>query len=206
MARSRPGVALAVCAALLMAHGGASARNVEFARLYGDLSLTPPHGNSMIVCYGFGCRRRLEIGFSGKDQAALRSILSAGRRSPKDERAAVARAVGWFDRRVGPVIGTSQRVARADFRQGDDEHNFDCWDTSTNTTSLLLLLSDWDLIRHHSVGIPRYRGNLLVGQTPHNTAVLVERKSGQAWSIDMWTTNYGQPAEVMPIEQWLEEN
>jgi len=38
------------------------------------------------------------------------------------------------------VIGTNKRVAKADFRYFDDKHNFDCWDTTRNTTSLLLVL------------------------------------------------------------------
>jgi hypothetical protein len=206
MVRRRPAVMMAACTMLLAVCGSAGGVEAQFDHLYSRLSLTPPGGGSMIVCHGFGCRLRNAIEFSASDRAALRSMLAAGRGSPPSERTAVAKAVGWFDRRVGPVIGTSRRVARADFRNLDDDHNFDCTDTSTNTTSLLLLLSDWKLLRHHRVGVPRYRGNLLVGQTPHNTAVLVELKGGRAWSIDMWTTRYGRPAEVMPIEQWLEEN
>ena len=43
---------------------------------------------------------------------------------------------------MGSMIGTDRRVARADFRTGDDKHNFDCWDTTRNGTSLLLVLQD----------------------------------------------------------------
>ena len=85
------------------------------------------------------------------------------------------KAVVWFDRRMGPVIGTNKRVAKADFRYFDDKHNYDCWDTTRNTTSLLLVLQEWGLLKYHTVGDPHYRGNALVLQTPHNTAVLVER-------------------------------
>ena len=31
------------------------------------------------------------------------------------------------DRRMGPLIGTDKRVAKADFRYFDDRHNYDCW-------------------------------------------------------------------------------
>ena len=81
----------------------------------------------------------------------------------------------WFDRRMGPIIGTNKRVAKADFRYFDDKHNYDCWDTTRNTTSLLLVLQEWGLLKFHVVGDPHYRGNTLVLQTPHNTAVLVDR-------------------------------
>ena len=33
----------------------------------------------------------------------------------------------WFDRRMGPILGTDERVAKADFRARDDAHNYDCW-------------------------------------------------------------------------------
>jgi hypothetical protein len=42
------------------------------------------------------------------------------------ERAAVRKAMIWFDRRMGPVIGTNKRVAKADIRALDDKHKFDC--------------------------------------------------------------------------------
>ena len=74
----------------------------------------------MLVCYGFGCRRRLMLDFTDTDRKRLTEILASGRASPEAERKAVQQAVVWFDRRVGPIIGTSKRVARADFRNFAD--------------------------------------------------------------------------------------
>ena len=73
--------------------------------------------------------------------------MAAGRASAAAERAAVQKAVVWFDRRMGPILGTSKRVAKADFRYFDDKHNYDCWDTTRNTTSLLLVLREWGLLQ-----------------------------------------------------------
>ena len=39
-------------------------------------------------------------------------------------------------------------------------HNFDCFDTTRNAASLLLVLREWGLLRHHTVADPRFRGNL----------------------------------------------
>jgi hypothetical protein len=96
-------------------------------------------------------------------------------------------------------------VALADFRAGDDSHNFDCWDTTRNTVSLLLVLQEWKLLRHHKVGIPKYRGNIWVGQTPHNTATVIENQSKVAWVVDMWPTGYARPPDVMTLERWMTE-
>ncbi|KIZ40900.1 MULTISPECIES: hypothetical protein [Rhodopseudomonas] len=173
------------------------------AALYSSVSIYPPSGNAMTVCYGFVCRRRFALQFSGGDRAALKRLLATGRASAAAERAAVQKAVVWLDRRLGPVLGTDKRIARADFRYFDDKHNFDCWDTTRNTTSLLLLLHGWGLLKYHTVGDPHYRGNVIVLQTPHNTAVLVERASGKQYVVDMWPRGYAQLPDVMPVEQWV---
>ncbi len=174
--------------------------------LYSSVSIYPPSATSMTVCYGFVCRRREILEFTQADRKALTQIMTAGRASAAAERAAVQKAVIWFDRRMGPIIGTDKRVAKADFRYFDDKHNYDCWDTTRNTTSLLLVLQQWGFLKHHVVGDPRYRGNTLVLQTPHNTAVLVDRGTKVEWVVDMWPRGYLQPPDVMPVTQWVKED
>jgi hypothetical protein len=176
------------------------------AALYSTVSIYPPSAKSMTVCYGFVCRRREILDFTPGDRGALTQLLNAGKASAAAERAAVQKAVVWFDRRMGPVIGTNKRVAKADFRYFDDKHNYDCWDTTRNTTSLLLVLQEWGLFKYHTVGDPHYRGNALVLQTPHNTAVLVERATRIEWVVDMWPRGYLELPDVMPVEKWVKED
>ena len=195
---------LTVLAAPLPARAGELSASV--AALYSTVSIFPPSAKSMTVCYGFVCRRREILDFTPADRNALSQILAAGRASAAAERAAAQKAVIWFDRRMGPIIGTNKRVAKADFRYFDDKHNYDCWDTTRNTTSLLLVLQEWGLLKFHVVGDPRYRGNTLVLQTPHNTAVLVERATRVEWVVDMWPRGYLQPPDVMTVEQWVKED
>jgi hypothetical protein len=177
--------------------------SAQVAALYSTVSIFPPSAKAMTVCYGFVCRRREILDFTPADRNALTKILAAGGASAAAERAAVQKAVIWFDRRMGPVIGTNKRVAKADFRYFDDKHNYDCWDTTRNTTSLLLVLQAWGLLKYHVVGDPHYRGNALVLQTPHNTAVLVERATRTEWVVDMWPRGYLQPPDVMTVEKWV---
>src|SRR4026208_1496985 len=130
------------------------------ADLYTSVSIYPPSANSMTVCYGFVCRRREILDFTAADRSAITQIMAAagasvaagrgattqirpaGRAPAAAGRAAVQKVVVWFDRRMGPILGTSKRVAKADFRYFDDKHNYDCWDTTRNTTSLLLQLRE----------------------------------------------------------------
>ena len=193
---------------LVLVAGPAPAGELSAAQaaLYSTVSIFPPSAKSMTVCYGFVCRRREMLDFTPADRNALSQILAAGHASAAAERAAVQKAVIWFDRRMGPVIGTDKRVARADIRALDASHNFDCWDTTRNTTSLLLVLQQWGLFRYHVVGDPHYRGNALALQLPHNTAVLVERATKVEWVVDMWPRGYAQPPDVMTLEKWVEED
>jgi hypothetical protein len=177
----------------------------EIIDMYAAVEELPPTATKMTVCYGFGCRHRMELVFTGKERATLTKILAGGRGSPAAERKAIQQAFVWFDHRVGREVGTSRRVANADFRAFDDAHNFDCWDTTRNGTSLLLVLQAWGALRHHTVDNPRYRGNILIGQLPHNTAVILERKTGTKWVVDMWPTAYGQVPDVMPLAKWFEK-
>jgi len=199
-------LALLFAAAIGIIPAAAMQLSEGVAQLYSSVSINPPSASRITVCYGFVCRRRYELDFTEADYKRLTEILNVGRASPEAERKAVQQAMVWFDRRLGPVIGTDKRIAYADFRYFDDKHNFDCYDTTRNTTSLLLVLQEWGLLKHHTVSDPRFRGNFLVLQTPHNTAVLTDRNSGQKWVVDMWTKAYGQLPDVMTVEQWLSEN
>jgi hypothetical protein len=188
--------------------GPAAATELTAAQeaLYTTVSIFPPSAASMTVCYGFVCRRREILDFTPADRAALSKILRTGLSSSAAERSAVQKAVIWFDRRMGPIIGTDKRVANADIRALDDKHNFDCWDTTRNTTSLLLVLQEWGLLKHHIVGDPHYRGNALTLQLPHNTAVLIDRATRTEWVVDMWTRAYSEPPDVKPLMEWMKEN
>jgi len=207
-ARGRLAGLLGACLAALTVTGAGAAAELSPAvqALYTTVSIYPPSASSMTVCYGFVCRRREILDFTAGDRRALTQIMAAGRASAVAERAAVQKAVIWFDRRMGPILGTDKRVAKADFRYFDDKHNYDCWDTTRNTTSLLLVLQEWNLLKHHVVGDPHYRGNPLVLQTPHNTAVLVDRGTKVEWVVDMWPRGYLQPPDVMPVTQWVKED
>ena len=169
---------------------------------YGDFSLSAPTPSSVIVCHGFGCKYRTEVGFTNMDHAKLAQIMVGGRASPAAERHAVAAAGAWFDKRIGPAAGTQRHVARAGAKYMYDAAQFDCIDTSRNTTSLLLVLEQLKLLRHHRVDSPESRGLLIDGRPLHNTAVLTEKVSGEQWAVDSWTRGYGQAPEIMPLAQW----
>ena len=172
------------------------------AATYGELSVSPPTLSSISVCHGFGCKYRAELGLSAADHATLAKMLAAGRASAAAERKAIGNAGAWFDRRIGPVAGTTGHVARANRNYMFDKRQMDCIDSSRNTTSLLLVLDLLKLLRHHEVAEPVARGYLIDGRPPHVTAVLVEKATGTEWAVDSWTRAYGQAPEIMSLSLW----
>jgi hypothetical protein len=190
-------------AAVFSGRAAAIELSPEVAKLYESVSVFPPTPSRMTVCYGYVCRLRYIFDFDAADKATLTKILSAGKASAAAERAAIQDAVVWWDKRMGPLIGTSKREARADFRAADWRVNFDCWDTTRNVTGLLVILQDWGLLKYHVVDDPKYRGNALVLQTPHNTPVIREKANDSKWVVDMWTVGYAHKPEVMTVEAWM---
>ena len=97
--------------------------------------------------------------------------------------------------------GTAHAKARASVGcgVGGDPKQFDCADTTANTTSLLVVLDRLGQLRLHQVSTPISR--LLAGG-PHFTAVIREKKSGQGWTVDPWTHDNGELPDVLKVERW----
>lgn len=184
----------------------AMAQDAVVAAAYGGLSLSPPTTDALTVCHGFGCQYRVELGLTSADHATLRKLMAAGSSSAAKERQAVATAGAWFDKRIAQVAGTAGHVARANREYMYDKRQFDCIDTSRNTTSLLLLLQQMQLLRHHTVAAPEARGHIFDFKAPHATAVLVDKETGVKWSVDAWTRAYGQAPEIMTLDRWMQSD
>jgi hypothetical protein len=194
----------AACLVAMVQTAPAAARDAQHDAQYGELSLSVPSPQGLTVCHGFGCRDRTEIALSVPDRTRLTQLLGAGRASAAAERDAISAALVWFDRRVAPQAGTTGHVARAGLKQMDNPSTqYDCIDSSRNTTSLLLILDDMGLLKFHQVELPAARGALIDGRWPHATGVVSERTSGKKWAIDTWTRPFGERPEVMPLDLWL---
>src|SRR5262245_60616419 len=195
-----------MCAAGALAASVSGACALTIDEAYASVSLSLPTTRQVIVCHGFGCAQRTPIGLSSADLTKLASLLAPGRASAEAERKAVAAAEAWFDRRIGPEAGTTRRMARATGIGSQGQvGQMDCIDTSRNSTSLLLILEQLRLLRHHKVEGPEARGYLLDGRGPHATAVLTDIHTGRKWAVDSWTHKYGEQPDVMPLDVWMKQ-
>ncbi len=194
----------ALVVALAAMTGPAMSGDVDPAVIaaFGNWGISAPTSGSLIFCHGYSCNFRTLIGISGADHARLVALMAAGRTSPEAERKAIALTEAWFEKRAVPEAGTAHAKARASvgWGVGGDPSQFDCVDTTANTTSLLVLLDRLGLLRHHEVSTPISR--LLAGG-PHFTATIQDKRSGQRWTVDPWTHDNGQLPDVWKVERWV---
>jgi hypothetical protein len=194
-----------VLVALLMAWGPAVGHEVDPAvmAMFREWSITPPSPSGVFICHGFGCDFRTEIGLAGSDRAQMSAIMASGSASAEAERVAIGRTEAWFERRIAPITGTAKRVARAGaliFGTGNRAQQFDCIDTTNNTNSLLLILDQLKLLRHHTIAAPAFR--FLFTEGPHNTAVIKDRRTNELWTVDPWTHKGSEVPDIWPLEKW----
>jgi hypothetical protein len=164
---------------------------------------TPPSGDRVFVCHAFGCAVRTPVAITPADRTRLSRILKAGAASPAAERKAIAEAVAWLERRVAGPVGSGGDVGGLDMWNAGVHGQMDCIDEATNTTSYLLLLQSWRLLRHHTVASPVARGFFLDGRYPHATAVVVDDTTGKPWAIDSWLQANGVKPDVMTLQRWF---
>ncbi len=163
-------------------------------------------GDTLYICHGFGCEYRTAVPFSQNDKHRLQAILKRGRLSPESERSAISRAVQWQERRVGPVVGSSNDIGGLDMGHGNVKGQMDCIDEATNTTSLLMYASSRGWLKYHRVARPASRGYFLDGKYPHVSAVVVDTTTGIAWVVDSWRLSNGKAPDILHMSRWLTMN
>lgn len=162
--------------------------------------MVKPSADRIYVCHGFDCRRKSKLELTGADSARFASIMAGGRGSAAAERAAVSKAVQYFEDRAAMTIGVRDKP-KSDITQSGQMGQMDCIDESTNTRLLLLHLQGRGLLKHHKVEGNVSRGAFVDGRYPHSTAVLRD-KQGKQWAVDSWYEPMGGPPDIMPLAEW----
>lgn len=198
---SRPWRLGALCALGL----GAAACSGVFTEplyYYHNFEITPPRQDVISVCHGYSCRMQTPYTVTEEDWKRIGAHMARGERDPAAEREAVASVVTYMEHRVGAAVGTEGDRGRIELGGANDPTQQDCIDEASNTTSVLLVLQDKGLLKHHRVRKPEMRGMYIDGRWPHWTAVLVENEGGEAWAIDSWFRDNGEPPVVIALKDW----
>jgi len=167
-------------------------------------------GEVLSVCYNYSCLSQDEVLYSDAQLRRVQDLLGDGF-SAVHERALLGIAVGWMLGWAGQQTPIS---ADRGGNYADDGvyGRMDCIDHSTTTTRLLRLLEKRGWLRFHRVLQPALRTNFFIFE--HYSAQIEEvgeaadesAPAGEApkrYVVDSWFFDNGQPAAVMPLENWL---
>jgi len=153
------------------------------------------------ICHGYSCTYRSKLTLTASDERRFAAVMTAGRKSPSAERAAISNAVRYFENRTRQATGFVDQP-KSEFGAAHVRGQMDCIDESTNTRTLLKHLEKRGLLKHHSVAMNASRGFLVDGRYPHSTAVIRDA-SGTKWAVDSWYAPMGGAPDILPLRDWL---
>ena len=187
---------LLLAGVLLLAGCTNSGTPERFLTKYAD---PDPSLDAVLVCHGYGCQRQDTVDLR-QDWARLVAGMTQPAPDAAAERASIALTIAAIEAEVGARVGTSEDVG-CTFEGFAMPGQLDCIDETSNTSSYLILLDKAGLLRWHEVRGQTSRFFVHNGW-PHTTAVIVETATGQAYAVDSWFHDNGQPAEIVTIESW----
>jgi hypothetical protein len=151
------------------------------------------------ICYNYDCAVTAKVNLWGNERRAARRLLLRAT-DAVEEREAISLTIALFELSAGrqtPTWADKGRNANDDSVDG----RMDCIDESTNATTYLRLLESKGWLKFHRVLDQVKRAPLLVNN--HWAARIVEKNTDQEFAVDSWFFDNGQPAFVVPLDEWL---
>ena len=150
------------------------------------------------VCHGYSCVAQSEIVYSAAQLDEVRRVLLAATDAP-GERDALAEVVGRLYRWGGEQSEIANDRA-GNLADGNGSGRMDCIDHSTSTTRLLQLLEERKWLRWHRVQEPQAR--YFLGLIANHWSAVIEASDGGYYVVDSWFVNNGEPAVILPLDEW----
>lgn len=168
------------------------------------LTCMAPGAQAFILdtCIDYHCDIIVPVTLDHLERARIEQLFT-NIRTPAEERERIALAIGLFERLVGPKNGTLDDLGMnpSDAPPSPKGGQLDCISESINSTTYLKELERYGLLRWHSVNERTVRRRWLFGV--HWTAVIRDRE-GMQYAVDSWYGHNGEPAIVLPLEEWHE--
>lgn len=164
---------------------------------YSDPDATP---SDFIYCHGYGCTQKIRIGLHEREWKQVEKIFKKSK-SAQEERDNIAKAVALMERWTGALANTSQDQAYAPIIKKSNQE-LDCVDETVNTHKYLTFFEKTGLLKFHMVSNPVFKGFLLDGTYPHNSAAVIEKGSSQAYVIDSYIHANGKEPVIRTLEDW----
>lgn len=162
------------------------------------------------VCFNYGCLSTTTVAFNEQQLAEVRDLLDDATNAAHERElisVVIGRLLGWAGKQ-SPISADKGGNFADDAVYG----RMDCIDHSTTTTRLLQMLGKKGWLRWHQVLLPEVRTRFLIFD--HWTAVIEEEPNAPfrdehpfsrlRYAVDSWFHDNGQPAVVMPLDDWLD--
>ncbi|MCG2578915.1 hypothetical protein LZ012_18125 [Dechloromonas sp. XY25] len=156
---------------------------------------------SVRVCHGYGCNFQVAVRYTEGQLGQIRRMLLAAT-DAATERSVLAVAIG----RLYGWAGEQSDIHNdrgGNYADDNVSGKMDCIDHSTSTTRLLHLLARRGYLRWHRVLETDSRN--FAGIVPvHWSAVIEEKRDDEhrRFVIDSWFVDNGQPAVILPLDEW----
>jgi hypothetical protein len=161
-----------------------------------------PYLEEFEICHAGGCTKVSQTSIELEEWQQVANLFEPAPENAEQERAVIKQAIGAIEHIVGAKTGTDTDRGGT-FDNSDFKGQMDCNDEATNTTTYIKLLIHDDLVRFHKVLDTKTRKFFFNGW-PHSTAVIQETATGEQYAVDSWFYDNGQPAEIVPLKQWLD--
>jgi hypothetical protein len=168
-----------------------------------ETGMGQPSPKHFPYCRDHTCKTIETLAFSDAQWAAVTAPLGHPSADAAEERTRIASSVATYEQEAGVKAGTTNDrggTIVGFFRSGQ----LDCVDEATNTDTLLVMLDNEGLLHWHRRGQPRMRLVFLSDGVPHVTATVIDRGDGATYAVDSWFRDNGEPADVVPLEEWLD--
>lgn len=173
--------------------------------LAADYQLHHDGSVSLRICFNWSCASDKGLTFSQADMAGVISYMAQCGGTSLYERLQRLRVGIWQMQLIAqkylPELANDRELNEFD---GDLQGRLDCVDSSSNTTTYLWILQDLAQLPGWSVTAPEVR-NLFDLNGVHWTAVVMDRASGESWSVDSWFRPHGHLPFVMPLADWQKD-
>lgn len=166
-----------------------------------DHKSVEPVPTKLVACYSYGCRMTKSFPVTKAISDRFASIMGQGKASPAAERAALRKAVAYYEELSTAAIGYRDGPKSPIVATGE-KGQMDCIDESTNTRHVMLYLQARGLLQHHTVEQNVTRGALIDGRYPHWTAVIKDKSDSKKWAVDSWYEPGGGLPDVVELAYW----
>jgi hypothetical protein len=163
---------------------------------------------SVSVCFNYSCAEEQAVVFSEQQVAQVQDVMRKAETS-EQERVLLSLVLG----QLYAWAGQQSPIAADRGGNFDDDEvpgRMDCIDHSTTTTRLLRMLDRRGALNFHRVLEPAWRG--LFFPTHYSAQIEVirpfmmqaETEYIQRFVVDSWFVANGEPAPVLPLDEWME--